>query len=125
MTGKKGKGTKLKAFSGKEARLNRVILKVLKKTSPLIAYDVTLQLRLIKGFRHIDGKSVYRRMETLEKQGWIGQTGTRQSQPGWESALYELTPRGKAALILDETNIDDFLQTATKEQLLKLINSFS
>jgi DNA-binding PadR family transcriptional regulator len=125
MAWKKTKGTNLQVFSGKEARLNRVISKILENKGPLIAYDVVLQLRGIKGFRHIDSKIVYRHMEALEKQGWIAQTGTRQSQPGWDSTLHELTLRGKAALILDETNIDAFLQTATKEQLLKLINSFS
>jgi DNA-binding PadR family transcriptional regulator len=125
MAGKKGKGTKLKVFSGKEARLNCVILKVLEKKSPLIAYDVLLQLRAIKGCRHVDSKTVYRRIQALEKQGWIAQTGTRQAQPGWDSTLYELTLRGKAALKLDAKNIEEFLKTATDEQLQTFLNSYN
>lgn len=117
MARKKGKGTEFLVFSGREARLNRVISKILEKKSPLIAYDVWGQLKGIKGFRHIDARTVYRRMQALEKQGWIAQKGTRPAKPGWDSTLYELTLRGKAALELDEKSIEEFLKTATDEQL--------
>ncbi len=124
MARKKSKGTKLKVFSNREETLNRVISKILEKKSPLIAYDVLLQLKGIKGFRNTDSGTVYRRMQALEKQGWITQKGTRPTQPGWDSALYELTLRGKAALKLDEKSIEDFLRTATDEQLLKFIEAY-
>jgi DNA-binding PadR family transcriptional regulator len=61
-------------------------------------------------------------MKALEQQDIISQKGNRATQPGWPSELYELTPRGKAALKLDEKSIEDFLRTATDEQLLKLID---
>lgn len=125
MARRKNKGTPLKVFSGREATLNRVILKILEKKSPLIAYDVWLQLRAIKGFRNTDANTVYRRMEALEEQGWIAQKGTRPTLPGWRSELYELTLRGKAALKIDEKSIEEFLRTATEEQLLKFIKMFS
>jgi hypothetical protein len=64
-------------------------------------------------------------MQALERQHWIVQKGTRPTQPGWDSDLYELTFRGKAALKLDEQNIDIFLQTAREEQLLRLITALS
>jgi hypothetical protein len=40
------------------------------------------------------------------------------------SALYELTLKGKAALRLDEKSLEKFLNTATNEQLTKFIDSF-
>jgi DNA-binding PadR family transcriptional regulator len=64
-------------------------------------------------------------MEALEQQGWIAQKGTRLGKRGGDKILYELTLRGKAALRLDEKNIEEFLQTATEEQLLKFIDLFS
>ena len=64
-------------------------------------------------------------MEALEQQGLIGQKGTRLGKRGGDKILYELTLRGKAALRLDEKNIEEFLQTATDEQLLKFIDLFS
>jgi len=81
------------------------------------------EIRRLKGFRHIQYRSVYRRVEALEKQGWIVQNGTRPAQPGWDTALYSLTPRAKAALRLDKKSIDDFLQTATDEQLCRFIDA--
>jgi hypothetical protein len=41
-----------------------------------------------------------------------------------ESILYEVTLKGKAALKIDQKSIEDFLKTATDEQLLKFIEAF-
>jgi hypothetical protein len=125
MARKKGKGTELSVFTGREALLNRVILKILEQKGALISYDVWLLVRAIKGFRHTERKTVYRRMQALERQSWITQKGTRPTQPGWDSELYELTLRGKAALKLDEKNIGTFLETAKDEQLHLLIAALS
>ncbi|HMK94101.1 MAG TPA: PadR family transcriptional regulator [Candidatus Limnocylindrales bacterium] len=121
---KQCKSTRLQVFSGKEATLNRVILKTLEWKSPLIAYDVWRQLKTIKGFRSIDSKTVYRRMHALEQEGWIGQKGKRPAKVQGYSALYELTPKGKAALRIDEKSVETFLKTATNEQLAKFIDLF-
>jgi len=122
---KKCKGTRLKVFSGKEASLNRVILLILLSKKLLAKYDVFLEIRNIKGFKHEDSKTVYRRMEALEQERWICQKGTRPAKVLGESILYELTLRGKAALTLDQKNMEDFLRTATDEQLLKFIEAYS
>jgi DNA-binding PadR family transcriptional regulator len=121
---KKSKGTPLIVFSGKQACLNRVILLILYSKQLLTKYDMFLEIKNMKGFKHMDSRTIYRRMETLERQGWIAQKGNRLAKPGWPSELYEITLRGKAALKLDEKNIEEFLQTATDEQLLKFIGSY-
>lgn len=119
------KGTKLAVFSGREAKLNRVILQILRQPDALIAYDVWLAVKRIKGFRHTDIKSVYRRMGALELQGWITIEGNRSTQPGWSSDLHKISIRGIAALALDEKSIEDFLRKASDEQLLKFIEAIS
>lgn len=118
------KGTRLKVFSGKEASLNRVILLILRSKKSLAKYDVFLEIRKVKGFKHEDSKTVYRRMDALNKEGWIAQKGTRPAKVQGESILYEPTLKGKAALRLDEKNIEEFLRTATQEQLAKFIELF-
>jgi DNA-binding PadR family transcriptional regulator len=122
---KRGRGTPLEVFSGKQARLNRVILLIFYSKKPLAKYDVFLEIRNIKGFKHEDSKTIYRRMETLIEEGWIAQKGTRPAKVQGESILYELTLKGKAALRLDKKSMEEFLQTATDEQLLKFIEAFS
>ncbi len=124
MARKKGKGTELSVFRGKAARLNRVILQILEWKSPLIAYDVWRRIRANKGFRHVDSKTAYRRMEALEREGLIAEKGTRVGKRGGDRALYELTLRGEDALILDGTNMDKWLRKATDEQLRKFRDLF-
>ena len=121
---RKCKGTKLRVFSGKEATLNRVILLILRSKKLLAKYDVFLEIRKIKGFKHEASKTVYRRIDALNQDGWIAQKGTRPGKVRGESMLYELTPKGKAALKLNEKSIDEFLETATNEQLIKFVDLF-
>jgi DNA-binding PadR family transcriptional regulator len=118
----KSKGTKLKVFSGKEASLNRVILLILQSKKSLAKYDVYLEIRKIKGFKHEDSKTVYRRIDVLNKEGWIAQEGTRPAKVKGELVLYELALKGKAAIKLDYKNIEEFLKTATNDQLKKFID---
>jgi DNA-binding PadR family transcriptional regulator len=72
-------------------------------------YDVFLEVRRNKGFKHENSKTVYRRIDALDKEGWLTQKGTRPGKVKGESILYELTLRGKAAIRLDGKNIEDFL----------------
>jgi hypothetical protein len=122
---KKGKGTPLKVFSGKEAALNRVILLILFSSKSLAKYDMFLQIKRIKGWRHVDSRTVYNRVEALEGQGWLSQKGSRLTKPGWPTELYEITLRGKVALKLDEKNIEDFIKASSEEQLHRIIDILS
>lgn len=124
MARKRRKGTKLEVFSGKKEGLNRVILQILEWKSPIIAYDVWRQIKATKGFKHVDSKTAYRRMDTLEQESLIAEKGTRLGKRGGDKRLYELTLRGKAALRLDEKSIEEFLKTATDDQLSKFIELF-
>ncbi len=124
MAWKESKGTKLKVFSGKEARLNRVILKIMEKKSPLINYDVWCQITSIKGFRHVNSKTAYRRMDALREEGLLAEKGTRPGKRGGDKILYELTLKGRAVLKA-EINLEKFIRTATNEQLTKFIDLFS
>ena len=124
MVPQKGKGTRLEVFSGKEARLNRVILLILCSGQLLTKYDLFLKIKSMKGFRHRDSKTVYRRIDALAQDGWITQKGTRPAKVQGDSILHELTLKGKAALKLDEKSIEEFLKTATDEQLTKFMDLF-
>jgi DNA-binding PadR family transcriptional regulator len=120
---KKSKGTPLKVFSGKEATLNRVILLILLSSKQSLAkYDVYQQIHVMKGFRDKHSKTVYRRMDALNKEGWIAQRGKRPAKVQGDSVLYGLTLKGKAALKLDRIAIEEFLKTATDSQLSVFID---
>ncbi len=114
------KGTRLKVFSGKEATLNRLILLILLSSKqPLIKYDVALQVKRIKDFKHTDKNTVYRRMDALLEQDLISIVGKRSTKPGWSSELYSINDRGIAILKVHENNIEEFILTASHEKLCK------
>ena len=124
MAPKKCKGTPLGVFSGKQAKLNRIILLILSSKALMTKYDLFLEIRSMKGFRHKDSKTIYRRIESLAEEGWIAKNGTRPGKVQGASVLYELTLKGKAAIKLDEKNIERFLKTATEEQLTKFLDLY-
>ena len=78
-----------------------------------------------KGFRNKAVKTIYRRVDFLERGGWIAKEGEKRTKPRWPSELYEITLKGKAALKLDQGNIEDFLENSTDKQLSELIDLLS
>ena len=76
----KPKGTPLKVFSGKETKLNRVMLLILYSGQLLSKYDLFLIIRSIKGFRHKDVKTIYRRVDVLERGNWIAKEGKKRTE---------------------------------------------
>ena len=123
MARKECKGTPLVVFSGKQAKLNRVILLLYRSSkTPLIKYDIYKLIHYMKGYRHYDSRTVYRRLNALIGEGLIAKVGSRPGQVEGESVLYELTLYGKASLRGDEKSMEVFLKTATQEELLKVLD---
>ena len=118
------KQTKLRVFSGKQGKLNRLVLQIFRQKGPLIKYDVWRFVVMIRDFGQTERKTVYDRVDALSREGYIIQRGTRPTQPGWPSELFELTRKGKAALKADKKSIDQFLATATEEELQNFIDIY-
>jgi hypothetical protein len=125
MARKKAKGTKLRVFSGREAILNRVIFMILFTKKLLPSYGMYLEIRGIKGFRHIKRQNVDRRMKALYQQHWLEINGVRPAKAHFLSPLYQLSTRAVAALELSKRDLNDFLQTAPEDKLQKLIDALS
>ena len=123
MARKECKGTPLVVFSGKQAKLNRVILLLYRSSkTPLTKYDIYKLIHNMKGYKHYDSRTVYRRLNALIGEGLIAKVGSRPGQVEGESVLYELTLYGKASLKGDERSMEVFLKTATAEELLKFLD---
>ena len=91
----------------------------------MIPYDVWRLVKVTKGFRHTCYKTVCRRIQKLQQQGWLTKKGQRVTKSSGSSQFYELTLRAKAALELDRKDIEEYLQTASDEQLIKFIEVFN
>lgn len=125
MAHKRGKGTALRVLSGREAKLNRVIFVILNSKGHLTSYDVYLEIRRIKGFRHTKRQSVDRRMKVLYAQGWIVKHGVRPAKAHFLSPLYALSIRAQAALALNKTDLNVFVQIAKETELEIIVDVLS
>jgi hypothetical protein len=112
----KCKGTPLKVFSGKQKKLNCIIIPLLEKKA-LAKEDVFHVLRKTKGFRSVTSKTICRRMDELKKGGYIAPNGTRPGAVQGECVLFKTTRKGLGALRLDRKSVDEFLDTATEDEL--------
>jgi len=117
-----GKGTPLKLFSGKEAKLNHIILLILLYKSQLTSYETYKEIRAVKGFRHVNRQNVDRRIKALHEQGYLEVTGTKPAKAHFQQPLYKLSDYAEAALELSKKDWNVTLKKSSKEELRKLID---
>jgi hypothetical protein len=122
---KKGKGTELSVFKGREARLNRTILQTLVAKGPQIIYDITKAIRQQKGLRHTKYTNVSRRVKALQQQGFLEKAGCRDTQPGVKGTLFQPTTRAHVALLLNQINLDTFIQEADEFTLMSELGTLT
>jgi hypothetical protein len=120
-----GQGYRTQVFSGREARLNHVIFLILDSKKPLTNYDMFLEIRRIKGFRHVKRQSVDRRMKALCEQGWIVKYGVRPAKAHFLPRSMHLSIRAQAALTLNKTDMNVFIQVAPEIELEIILEVFS
>lgn len=126
MTREQSKGTDLPVFQGTKAKLNRAIFEVL-QVKKLASYDAYLEIRRMKGHRHYKYQVVDRRLKSLYDERWIFESGTKRTQPGTDTPVFEFSLRGQTALEMDKTSRSRFLREANDDLLLqmkKLLSDF-
>jgi len=84
-----------------------------------------LEIRRIKGFRHTKRQTVDRRMKALCEQGWIVKYGVRPAKAHFLSPLYVLSIRAQAALSLNKTDLNVFIQVAKEIELEIIVDVLS
>lgn len=81
------------------------------------------EIRQIKGFRHVKRQNIDRRIKILHQQHWLTINGTKPAKAHFLQPLYQLSVRAEAALELNKKDLNNLLQTASEEQLRKLIEA--
>lgn len=121
MVRKKYIGTKLKVFSGREARLNRAIFNNLSLQGKQTIYDLHKNLRTIRTLRHIHYGNVNRRVRALEQSGYVEGIGVQNTKVGFEATVYHLTEKAYLAFALSSIGMDDLLQQIDKTEALSIL----
>jgi hypothetical protein len=105
----KAKSGKLSVFKGREARLNKAIFHILAHKSPLAIYDIHKEVKAQRGLRRARYANVNKRVRALDESGYVKKIGIKKTKAGFQSSIYELTPRAYLALMLDSTNLEYLL----------------
>jgi len=117
---REGKGTPLKLFSGKEAKLNRIIFLTLLCKGLLTSYEMWKDIHCMKGYRRYGRASIDRRMKVLHKQNWLLVNGTKPAKAHFLQPLYQISERAETALDLSKSDLNFILEKGSKEQVKKL-----
>ena len=83
---------KISVFKGKQAALNLAIFGALSKM-PLVIYDITKQVKEKRAFYRLKPSMVGRRVKDLVNQGYLEIAGSRDTKPGPQTTLYQLTTK--------------------------------
>ena len=117
----KSKGTKLKVFSGREARLNRAVLDGLALKSKQTTYDLHKSFRNIRILKHVHYGNVNKRVRALREGGYLEEVDVKSTKAGFEATLYQLTEKAYLALAISSVSIEDLLQRVDKTEALSIL----
>jgi hypothetical protein len=120
----KSEKVRLSVFEGKEAKHNYAILCSLKQKSPQTSWEIFIQFKKQKEMADLTYTTLLRRMAALLKQDYIMIVGEKDTMPGTETALYQLTPRAELAITLSKINLDTFVKEAGYSRILSALETF-
>jgi hypothetical protein len=120
----KSEKVRLSVFKGKEAKHNHAILCSLRQKSPQTAWELFLQLKKRKDMAGLTYTTLLRRIDTLQLQDYIMKVGEKDTMPGTETGLYQLSPRGELAIALSKISLDSFVKNAGYDRILSALEVF-
>ena len=107
---------KISVFKGKQSALKLAIFDAFSK-SPLVIYDITKQVKEKRAFYRLKPSMVGRRVRDLVNQDYLEIAGSRDTKPGPQAILYQLTTKAKVALYYNLVSRDKFLEEADERAL--------
>ena len=121
MARKKGKGTELSVFKGREAKLNRAIIHSLALEGPQTIYDLHKNLRTVRGLKHTRYSSVNKRIRILKESGYVHKVAIKETKAGFVSSIYELRTKALLAWMIDSVELERLLSQMNDETALIIL----
>jgi hypothetical protein len=114
---------RLSVFKGREARLNKAIFHILAVKGPHAIYALVEEIRRQRGLSETREGVLRRRVNALEKQDYLMRVGTTKTRRGYDTPLYDLTPRAELAMALTTTDLDKFVKEAGYHRLIRVLDA--
>ena len=112
---------KLSVFTGREAKLNRAIFKVLAKEGILTVYEICKKVRTHKSLKYTKYSVINRRVRNLVDLEYIETAGERETQAGFKAQQYQLTQRAYLAIAFEALDFNTLIQSADETELTILL----
>jgi len=119
--GPKSEKVRLSVFKGREAKLNWVIFQILAHESPLTIYEVCKRVKTKTGLKHVKYTNINRRVRALSNSSYLQEVESRKTKAGFQTILYEMTTKAYLSIILNELDLNNFIQKASEEQIIAAI----
>jgi len=117
------KGIELSVFKGREAKLNRAILRITAQQGPQTVYDVHKQVTKTKGLGHTRYANVNLRVRALEETGYLRKSGLKLTKSGFKAVLFETTAKAYLALVLNTLSAEELFSHLDEATALTLLSS--
>ena len=101
-----------------------MVFQVLAEKSPQTAWKMFKELKKQKGLTKLDYGVLIDRINDLYESDYLMKVGETKTMPGTETGLYQLTPRAELAVILDQTDLDNFTQQADYYRIFMVLEAF-
>lgn len=118
-------GVRLSVFKGRTRQLTKAIFWTLARRGPSTAYDIYKEVRKRRRLGHTRYPVVNHRVRMLEELGYVEKIGARRTKVGFKASLYQLKSKAYLAIILDQINLDDFIEEANEAEVLTALGIFS
>jgi predicted transcriptional regulator len=119
---RKLKTGRISVFKGREARLNRAIIRVLGGKEPQTTRQLRKKITQIRGLNHTSYSTVNKRVRSLERSGYLRKASVKQ-RPGGLTNYYELRPKAYLAKFLDSTNIENLFERVNDQSALTILGA--
>ena len=114
---------RLTVFKGREAKLNKAIFQILAVKGPRAICALLEEIRRQRGLSETREGVLRRRVNALEKQDYLMRVGTTKTRRGYDTPLYDLTPRAELAMALSKTDLDKFVKEADYHRLISMLDA--
>jgi predicted transcriptional regulator len=119
---KKGKGTELSVFKGREAKLNRAIIQALATKEPQTTRELRKRIAQTKGLKHTSYSTVNKRVRSLAESGYLRKAAVKE-RTGGITNYYELRPKAYLATFLNSTRTEDMLARVNDATALTVLGA--
>ena len=74
--------------------------------------------------KHTKYTNINRRVRELTRLGYLKEAGVKTVKAGFQTSLYQMNTKAYLAILLNELNLDDFIENISEQNALAILAVF-